>query len=333
MKSKIIIATTAILLGVVLYAGIYQAHQTEIPEEVRIQFQKWKRSQNKLYGSPSEDNYRLSVFYKALKMINAHNAGGHSYTLGINQFADLTKEEFLAKYTGGLVPPDETAEVQSNQSTVGLPPSIDWTTRGAVTPVKYQGQCGGCWAFSTTGAMEGLKAIAGQGLTSLSEQQLMDCTLKMGNFGCRGGYPRNSFKYVAQNGIEAESSYPYQSRVGPCRANPSKYVFRVRSFLAVGRLDNNGLQVAVANQPVSVLIDASSIMYYKGGIVGAGCGQRINHAVLAVGYGNTNGTPYWKVKNSWGTSWGEAGYIRIQRVGGVAPAPCGINIYASRPVL
>ena len=327
-----IITAAAILLGVALYAGIHGAYEYHIPNEVRIQFQKWKLAQKRLYGSPSEDHYRLSVFYKNLLMINAHNAQGHSHTLTINQFADLTKEEFLAKYTGGLIPPAETAEEESNLSTVGLPPSIDWTTRGAVTPVKYQGQCGGCWAFSSTGALEGLKAISGQGLTSMSEQQLMDCTLTIGNFGCKGGYPHNSFRYVAQNGIEAESTYPYQARVGPCRANPSQSVFKVRTYFMIKRFDNDALQAAVAIQPVSVLIDASSIMFYKGGIVSAGCGQRVNHAVLAVGYG-FQGQMFWKVKNSWGSNWGERGYLRIQRNTGQGPAPCGINSYTSRPSL
>ena len=335
-SSAIIIATTAILLGVSLYAGISQSQYTEIPQEVVTQFQEWKRSQNKLYRSPSEDHYRLSVFYKNLRMINAHNAGGHSYTLAINRFADLTLEEFKVKYTGGLVPPAETAREDISLSTEGLPASIDWTTRGAVTAVKDQvtpNHCQACSAFATTGALEGLKAISGRGLTSMSEQQLLDCTTNMGNFGCRGGYPHIDFKYVSKAGIEAESSYPYQGVVGTCKHNPSKSIFKISSFSYVPYLDNDALQAAVATQPVSVLIDASHLLYYSGGIVSSGCTQTIDHAVLAVGYGTDGGKMYWKLKNSWGTNWGENGYLRLIRKTGRGRTPCGINEYATRPIL
>ena len=328
-----IIAATAILLGVALYAGIHQAHQAEIPQEVRAQFQKWKVSQNRLYGSPSEDHYRLSIFHKNLRMIEAHNAQAHSYTLGINQFADMTKEEFLAKYSGGpFVPPQEPTEY-TELSLKRLPASRDWSQKGVVTPIKNQGRCGSCWSFSTTGAIEGLKAIRGHGLTSLSEQQLIDCTRgSYMNHGCSGGVPLKAMMYVInKGGIETESAYPYQGKVEPCRAKLSKFVYKIKGVGRAKPLDNDGLKAAVANQPVSVIIDCHSIMFYKGGIINQGCGQALNHAVLAVGYGTSGKTPYWKVKNSWGAKWGEKGYMRILRKSGKGKTPCGINIFISWP--
>ena len=328
-----IITATAILLGVALYAEIHQVHESGIPEEVRAQFLHWKLSENRLYASPSEDEYRLAVFYQNLQMINAHNAGGHSYTLAINQFADMTREEFSAKFTGGPSKRSPRTSEPTQLSTVGLPASIDWVSKGAVTPVKYQGQCGGCWSFSSTGALEGLKAIKGHGLTSLSEQQLMDCTSGYGNHGCSGGTTLNAFNYVIQHGIEPESDYPFKFKVGHCRANPAIFVpFKIHSVGWAKKYDNNALQAAVAQQPVSAEIDSRTLQFYKGGILSShGCTQAVDHAILVVGYGNAGGL-YWKIKNSWGARWGENGYFKLARRTGFGTTACGLNLYPEWPL-
>ena len=328
MKSTIAITAVAILLGVALYAGIHEAQQTQIPEEARAQFQEWKRSHNRLYSSPSEDNYRLSVFYKNLRMINAHNAQGHSHTLAINEFSDLTDAEFKARYTGNFKPAPRTTE-PTKMSTVGLPASIDWTTRGAVTSVKNQLSCGGCWAFTAAAAIESIKAIKGHGLTDLSMQQLIDCV--PGNRGCSGGSYYNGFKYVTSNGIELLSNYPYTMRNGYCHADPSKFVYKINNFGFASKYDNNAIQAAVAQQPVAVSLDSASLSHYSGGIVKTGCGQGVDHGMVIVGYGQEGNDLFWKLKNSWGTGWGEGGYIRIERKTGFGESPCGLNQYAEWP--
>ena len=325
------ILTAAVILGASLYAGL-QNNQTQVPAEIRVQFLQWKLANKKLYGSPSEDNYRLSVFYKNVLRINAHNNQGTKYTMAVNKFADLTSEEFKAKYTSGsIVPPAEQANL-SSLSTEGLPSSIDWTTRGAVTPVKNQGQCGSCWSFSTTGSLEGLRAIEGHGLLSLSEQQLMDCSTSYGNHGCQGGLMPNAFKYVIANGIESEAEYPYEMRNDRCRSNPSKYVFHIRGFRIVRRYNNPQLKAAVARQPVSIAVDATALQFYQGGIINFGCGQQLDHGVLAVGYGNAQGENFWKVKNSWGAGWGEDGYFRVKRATrNRQVSQCGVSKFPSYP--
>ena len=329
-----VITAAAILLGFALYAKIDESRQSSIPEQVRAQFQHWKLTEHRLYASPSEDEYRLTVFYQNLQMINAHNAAGHSHTLAINQFADLTSEEFLAKFTGGpIVNSPRPDQPPAQPSTLGLPGSVDWTTRGVVTPVKLQGQCGACWAFSTTGALEGIKALTGHGLTSLSEQQLIDCTLGLGNHGCSGGTTLTGFNYVIRNGIEPESAYPFKARNGPCRANRAQFVpFKIHRVGWAPKHNNNALLAGVARQPVSTSIESHALQFYHGGIISQGCGQAVDHSVLIVGYGNQGGL-YWKLKNSWGPRWGEQGYFRVKRITGIGVTPCGLNIYPEWPLV
>jgi len=184
-----------------------------------------------------------------------------------------------------------------------------------VTPVKNQGQCGSCWSFSTTGSTEGVNAINGKGLISLSEQQLVDCSGAYGNQGCNGGLMDNAFQYIIANGgICTEAAYPYTAQDGTCK-NTCKKTVMIAGFKDVTHNSDVALATAVAQQPVSVAIEAdqSSFQFYSGGVLTAACGTALDHGVLAVGYGTDTGVEYWKVKNSWGASWGEAGYIRLAR--------------------
>merc|ERR1712159_639374 len=200
-----------------------------------------------------------------------------------------------------------------------LASSVDWTTKGAVTPVKNQGQCGSCWAFSTTGATEGSMQIATGKLQSYSKQELVDCAGSFGNQGCNGGLMDNGFKYIEANGDALESSYAYTGKTGTCQkakqaANELKKGVMTK-FTDVQTDSEAQLMAAINQQPVSVAIEAdqSGFQFYKSGVFYGTCGNKLDHGVLAVGYGTDNGKDYWKIKNSWAATWGDKGYIRLAR--------------------
>ena len=211
---------------------------------------------------------------------------------------------------------------------------VDWVAKGAVTPVKNQGSCGSCWAFSTTGSMEGAHFIKTGTLLSLSEQNLVDCSTK--NNGCHGGDMDLAFKYTESAALESEKNYPYKGEKWfnkGCKYDSSKGEVKVTSFHDVTANSSEALKAAIAKGPVSVAIEAdkSAFRFYSTGIIKAtaGCGTNLDHGVLAVGYGTENGTPYYKVKNSWGAGWGEEGYVRLEIVDG--NGTCGIQMAATQP--
>jgi len=283
---------------------------------------------------------RFAVFRANLLRIEAVNAKGLGYTLGVNEFADLTVEEFSANHFGLKSPEKLWTGLPKlgthKYSGAALPDSVDWVSKGAVTPVKNQGACGSCWAFSTTGALEGRWQIASGALVSLSEQQLVDCA-KEGNAGCRGGLMDNAFRWLEQNPVCTEASYAYEGKDDSCKqANCTVGIPQgsVTGFMDVPHQDTNALMEAVAQGPVSVAIEADQTVFqlYKGGVLSGGCGARLDHGVLVVGYGTLNGTDYWTVKNSWGPAWGESGYVRIKR-GLPADGECGIKAGPSYPVV
>jgi len=254
--------------------------------------------------------------------------------MGFNQFTDLTQAEYRVAAGLGYKPsaarhaglPHLGVHMHTGEE---LAASVDWSTKGAVTPVKDQGQCGSCWSFSSTGGMEGAWQIASGSLVSMSEQQLVDCSTENG--GCQGGDMGLAFDFAKTVNVATEASYPYKGTDGTCKSSFATAIPQggVTGYKSVQQ-STAGLQSALATGPVSVAIEADQLSFqlYKGGILKNGllkCGTTLDHGVLAVGYGDG----FFKVKNSWGSSWGESGYLKISSEGNT----CGIHSDATQPVV
>lgn len=280
-------------------------------------------------------------------IIESTNAKKLSYTLGHNQFSHLSLDEFRAHVRLGLTKPEYVADSvhPAPAADVKLATSVDWVSAGAVTGVKDQGQCGSCWSFSTTGALEGAYYNKYKSLVSFSEQNLVDCD-KLTNggkdHGCNGGLMDNAFSWVKKNGgLCTEADYPYTSGTtkdaGDCSTSCSKNTkVAPASYTDVTVNSDAAMMDALNKQPVSVAIEAdqSAFQLYSSGVFTATCGTDLDHGVLAVGYGTyIDGTDYYKVKNSWGTSWGMDGYILLERGVSQKEGQCGILSFPSYPNL
>jgi len=271
---------------------------------------------------------RVNIFADNLERINKQNAqqilAGGDPVFGITQFADLSQEEFKSMYLNARIPLNDTAP--RTVPVLNGPPAndIDWRGRGVLTPVKDQGQCGSCWAFSATAAIESFAALAGKPLSVLAPQQIVSCDTV--DFGCSGGWPYNAYKYVmGAGGIEPEAAYPYTSgksgQTGACHFDKSKVTLAVVNYKSVAQGESN-LQTALNVGPVSVCVDANSWSAYTGGILKS-CGRSVDHCVQAVGYT----ADYWIIRNSWGGAWGESGFMRIARGSDL----CLISDYVTYP--
>lgn len=318
----------AITAALAVVAGVqYFSQETAAPQRllkvdpIADSWTMWKRTHGRTYGTDSDEAYRFSVYKKNYAYVSSTNARQSSYKVSLNKFADMTNEEFKAQYRN--YKPANTPKSYKMLSEFNTPSSVDWRGR-AVTDVKDQGQCGSCWAFSTTGSVEGAYALRNGSVKSFSEQQLVDCSGSYGNNGCNGGLMDYGFQYAKDHGLELESDYGYTARDGSCKFDSSSVAFTIGGYTDVGQSDSQ-LAAAVAQQPVSVAIDANPIQFYTSGVFDDwSCGTQLDHGVLAVGYESG----YWIVKNSWGANWGESGYFRLARRD-YGTGMCGITLSAS----
>ncbi|KAG6722750.1 hypothetical protein I3842_03G175900 [Carya illinoinensis] len=303
------------------------------PKAMRERYESWLERHRRTYKSQQEWEMRFGIYQCNVQFIDYTNSQNLSFKLTDNKFADLTNEEFKATYLGFRSMGHSKTNFSYGKD-VDLPTRVDWRKNGAVTPIKNQGQCGSCWAFSSVAAVEGINKIKTGQLISLSEQELVDCDFQCQ--GCNGGYMDKAFEYIKETGgLTTEEEYPYRASSGTCdKAKEKDHVVTISGYESVPANNEKSLQSAVANQPVSVAIDASGYEFqlYSQGIFTDRCGKLLNHGVTAVGYGEKNGMKYWLVKNSWGTSWGESGYIRLTRDTADNQGVCGIAMEASYPL-
>lgn len=294
-------------------------------EEIFQTFATWTAEHNKEYDSSAEFKARMAIFGENLVKISQDNAAlaaaGEDEVYGLGPFADLTAAEFKKTYLSGYeyTPANETELVRPTAPAA----DIDWSTRGALTPIKDQGQCGSCWAHSATEAIESYLQIAGQPLVSLSVQQINSCDKTSG--GCNGGSMESAFSYVkSAGGIESEAAYPYTSghgQTGVCRFDSSKVVAKISGYKRVSTGESN-LASALMNGPPSIAVAAESWQHYTGGILSS-CTGRLDHGVQAVG----QTADAWKIRNSWGPRWGESGFIRVKKGGNL----CSLSNDVSYP--
>lgn len=266
-------------------------------------------------------NSKFEVFKNNLIEVLAADDFSGDHTIGITKFSDLTKEEFKTQYLTLQTP---NSWCQAGKSLrfgeEAAPASVDWRTTGGVSPVKDQGSCGSCWAFSTVAYLESKSLIVSKKAQTFSEQQLVDCD-HLGDQGCSGGLMQTALNYIQANGIESDADYKYTARDGTCKYNKTLVKTSVANVKCYEAVSNATLQQYVAVEPVSIAVDASSFQSYSSGVLNCR-GTSLNHGVLLVGYTADS----WIIKNSWGKNWGEAGFIRVSNVAG---KNCAVGAYVT----
>lgn len=288
------------------------------PQLTLAAFRSFTSKYGKTYAA-EEYNYRLQIFSSNLALAQSYQtAEVGTARYGVTQFMDLTPEEFRANY---LMPKEifqnfkvDPALVQPAPPSVSAPPaSFDWRDKNAVTAVYDQGQCGSCWAFSASETIESFHFLATQKMVQLSQQQIVDCDTT--SYGCNGGWTEHAFKYVMKaGGQDTLASYRYTAVDGTCKFKTADIGAKISSWAYVTQNDDENamLNTLYAKGPLSICVDASSWQFYNGGVVQS-CGTQVDHCVQLTGYSTVSGINAWNVRNSWGTSWGEKGYIFLSR--------------------
>ncbi|XP_029938416.1 cathepsin L1 [Salarias fasciatus] len=340
---QVVSLLTAALLSVLLCGPLHVLSDSD--EMPMTEWEIWKSNHGVQYDE-YDDMQRKAIWQKNKRMIEDNNQGFYMgmrpFSMAMNKYGDLTRQEYQV-LQGAMIDAqfvrrgrDVSARRLRNIAKKLDGWFVDYRSLGYVTEVKDQGYCGSCWAFSTTGAIEGqIYKKTGQ-LMSLSEQNLVDCSKAYGTYGCNGAWMANAYDYVVSNGLQATDTYPYTSvDTQPCYYDSRLAVAHIKDYRFIPKGDEQALADAVATVgPITVAVDAdhSSFLFYSSGIYDEpNCNpNNLSHAVLLVGYGSEGGQDYWIIKNSWGTSWGEGGYMRMIRDG---RNTCGIASYALYPVL
>ncbi len=318
------------ILAVIAVSSFEVGHEKE--SYIFSKFQTFLKEHNKKYTTIEEYTARFNVFKTNYERMEAYTLSSEpkSHTVGITKFFDLTTQEFRNTYLNLKVSLLDQIKAQSSAyqtSIEAAPAEVDWRKNGAVGPVKDQGSCGSCWAFSTVANLEGLYAIKNKSQIVLSEQQLVDCD-KDQDQGCNGGLMENALKYVQAHGLTLNANYKYTARDGKCREPQVKSAISVKGQHFAADQDEEKIKKMLAETgPLSIAINAEPLQFYDGGILNADSSecdpQSLNHGVAIVGYGSENGQAYWIIRNSWGSGWGENGYARFALGKGV----CGVNTY------
>jgi cysteine peptidase B len=298
---------------------------TAAPMDYNKMFAEFKIQHGRRYSTEKEEAQRFETFVANMKKAEKLAAANPEATFGASPYADYTEAEFKSYHNGNAhfaaAQKDrknvKTVEMSEEERKVANGEKIDWRQKGAVTPVKNQGQCGSCWSFSTTGGIEGQWFLAGNPLTSLSEQELVSCDTT--DHGCQGGIMQNAFSWLLNNKdgkIVTAESYPYTSGMGnvpACDLSGKKFGAQINGQLNVQKTEDDMAAWVYKNGPLSIAVDATSWQTYTGGIMTNCQSTQVDHGVLIVGFDDANSTPYWIVKNSWGPTWGEEGYIRVKK--------------------
>jgi cathepsin F len=300
------------------------------------EFMKFKNKYNKNYSSLDEFLARFNAFKSNYQTLHSFGTESTSHKTGINKFSDMTSHEFKSTFLT-LKINSENLKNTSHQFLSFLegtaPESFDWRDKNAVGPVKNQGHCGSCWAFSAVGNLEGLHAIKTGKIISLAEQQLVDCDKK--SHGCRGGYMEYAFDSIKETGgLMSTQDYEYHAKQGTCHFEPTKSVLKVKDRIVKGDMNEEEMkEFLFTTGPLAIALNAEPLHFYEGGVLDQDAEEcdpmGLNHGITLVGYGNENGKDYWIAKNSWGADWGEQGYFKIAR----GKKTCGINAYVTSAIL